>query len=136
MHGDPTQLGNLIGRSHRPQHRKIRPAACVSGKPDTDRRLRNAHQVEQPRPDKGVGGRTMHHRGADLGQTGNFAVGEVDRVTIKATFAQQSEPFVGVQIIAAFRKERFHPFNLGELFAQVCLHQAIRVFGPQGTQRL
>jgi hypothetical protein len=136
MQRGPAQLRDLIGRSHRPQHRKRRPAAGVRGQPHPlPRRLQPRH-VEQPRPDEAVRRRAMHQPRADLGQPGSLARLQMDRMAIQPARPEQPVSLIGIEIIPRRRIQRPDPCHLVGLLAQMGLHQAVRMLGPKRPQSL
>ena len=128
------QLRDLVGGRHRPQHRERRPAAGIGGEAH-GQALREA-DVEQARSDERVRGRAMHRRGADLGQPVDLAWPQMDRVAVETAGAQQPVRLVGVEIVPSARIQRAHPGDLVGLLAEVGLHQAVRMLGPERAQRL
>ena len=72
----------------------------------------------------------MHDRRTHFGQTRDLAIFQMDGMAIKAARAQKAEHLIGIQIVAGLRKQIPHPCNLGHLFAQVGLHQAIGMLCP------
>ena len=73
---------------------------------------------------------------AGFAQAGAFAVGQVDRVAEERARADQPVRLVDVEIVARLRIERADPGDFLELFAQMRLHQAIGVFGPESAHRV
>ena len=73
----------------------------------------------------------MHQGRTRLCDAIHLARLKVDRMTIDRTRADQPVGLIGVQIIPRCGVQRFDPGDLVRLLAQVGLHQAIGVFGPQ-----
>ena len=76
----------------------------------------------------------MHKCGPCLRDPVDFAWFQVDRMAKKGAFPDQTMGFVGVEVVAGLREEITHPCDFVGLFAEVCLHQAIGVFGPKRAE--
>ncbi|MPL82839.1 hypothetical protein SDC9_28788 [bioreactor metagenome] len=130
-----TQLRHLIGCGHGAQHRETRAAAGVGGQPHPQPGGGHPGHVEKPRANEGVRGRAMGQRRADLLQPHDLARLEMDGVAIDPVLAEKAEGLVGVEVVARLGKEALHPGDLVELLAQMGLHQAIGMLGPERAKR-
>ena len=76
----------------------------------------------------------MHHGGVHLSQPRDFAIRQVDGVTIDTAGAQQSVGFVGIEVVARGWEQLLDPCDFVDLFGQVRLHQAVGVFRPKRAE--
>ena len=76
----------------------------------------------------------MHQRRSGLSDAVDLAGRQVDGMPVNGAGAKQAMCLVSVKIVAGLGKQRLHPGNLGRLFAEVGLHEAIGILGPERAE--
>ena len=73
----------------------------------------------------------MDYRSTAVRNLVNFARFKVDRMAEHRTFADEAMLLIGIKIITGVGDQIADPCDFIDLFAEMCLHQAIGSLGPK-----